>query len=172
MKSKNVSDIEKLINGFYYDIENLENKIDDINDKIHLLEASHKTSIWIDDILKLANDLKGDENIDTVISFIQKSANIDSHVTGFILFDKSWLDSIREALESTTNAIVPKTFNEWSYHHNRMIGIMDMVETYDFISLKDIHRTKITKIIKLIETINAWCLHRWYVLDENPTLAR
>lgn len=139
-----------------------EDMIQKCKEELALLHKAQKTNRWFTEILDTVNQLVEAENIEVLKKVIRKARFVDNHVEGFITFDEGLLTSMEIRIMIARNKIVPNQFHEHFTHRMNHLPA----------GIDDTHIKKINIIVKSIETISAWCLHRLYVLDENPKFGR
>ena len=142
-----------------------EQMIEKCKDELRLLSKAQRTAKWVDGLLDNIRQLRqSGENVDTLKELISDTWLIYDHVEGLIAFDAGWLTNIEITVVSLRKQIVPKTFHNWLSHnsYNHLYSVYR----------DDTKIKKINIIVNAVESINAWCMHRLYVLDENPRFYR
>ena len=154
---KNVADIEKVL-------FEKESQIKECSTDLVLLKKAQRSSKWIVNLLDIIQHLlDGGESIEILKKIATNTWLLDTFIEGFTAFDEGWLSDIEIELFSIRKKIIPLRFHDYIAHRRLEYLYKESVDT---------KVRKICSIIQTIESINAWCLHRLYVLDENPRFGR
>lgn len=173
LEVKNVNEIETMNVCVQERISQLQSQMSEAEIELKLLSLVERTSRWFEELLPILTELDNDaRNIDVLKKTIRQTRRIDSYIDGLLGFDEGWLTTVQIKITSIRKRLVPMVFHDYLHHRNWFNDIYALVETYPMAYLNNSKVDKICLIIKAIESINAWCLHQLYVLDENPRLGR
>lgn len=172
LEIKNANEIEVLVDSTNNTIAELRSQLDTAETELKLLESAKRTSKWFDESITLIHQLEAGENIEILKKIISHFLYVENYVEGMIAFDESWLVNISVPLISFRGKAVPDTFHNWSSHKDWFNMVYTMKDKYPTQYISAAKSDYIGVINKSIESIGAWCLHRLYVLDENPRFFR
>lgn len=168
LEVKNVSEIEIMDRDTQDRMSQLKAQIKEAESELELFKLMKQTSKWFESVLPILQELDGNrDNIEVLKKVISYTMLTHHNFTGLIGFDENWILPIETKVISIRLKLVPTAFHEYGHHRNWYDEINALKDRYPTTYINDTKVKKISLIGKAIESINAWCLHRLYVLDEN-----
>lgn len=172
LEIKNANEIEALVGSTNNSIGELRSQLDTTETELKLLESAKKTSKWFDESITLIHQLEAGENIEILKEIISHFLYVENKVEGMIAFDESWLANVSEPILSFRIKNVPDTFHKWSIHQDWFKRVYELKDKYPSAYIETSKSNYIWLITQSIESIGAWCMHRLYILDEQPRFFR
>lgn len=173
LELKNVVDIETMDRDTQERLSSLHSQLNDAESELKLLNYMRRSSEWFEDLLAVLKELENNsEDIDILKKAIRQTRTVYTYIYALVGFDESWLTSIEIQILHIRGEVVPRIFHEYTHNRDWYRDIYALKDNYPTAYIGDTKVKKISLIGKAIESINAWCLHRLYVLDENPRLGR
>ena len=174
LEVKNVLDMETIKNNTEEKISQLQSQINEAENELKLLDSMRRSSKWFEELLTTLKELENNsDNIDILKKTIRQTHSMYyDQINALIGFEEGWLTTIEIQILNIRGHVVPKVFHEYSPHRNWYDDIYALKDNYPTAYISDSKTKKISLIGKAIESIGAWCLHRLYVLDENPRFGR
>lgn len=170
---KNASELESMSKVVSNNVANLTSQLKEAESELKLLNMVKQTSKWFDSILPVLQELvNGDrDNTEVLKKVITNTMLMDCHFTALIGFDEGWITSIQVKVTSVRRKLVPDEFHKHVHHRNWYTSVPELKDKYPTVEIgKKVD--KIALIARSIESISAWCLHRVYILEENPRFCR
>ena len=154
-------------------LSQLQSQMKETENELKLLDYMRRFLKWFENLIPTLKELEDDDtNIDILKKLIRQTRLEYTHITALIGFEERLVTSIEIQVMTARERIVPRIFHEYVHHRNWYHEIYALKDDYPTAYINDSKVKKISLIGKSIESINAWCLHRLYVLDENPKLGR
>lgn len=160
LKLKNVVDVED-------EILNQKALIKDAQNRLNLLKSIKSTAYWFVEFIELLHKLEEDESIDTLKDVFAKSRTYHFNMDGLIGFDDVWLKEIQTEIRRIREKIIPQQFHRSCINIYNEACINDAKLKYNSLYTYT-KKSYIELILGSLDSISSWCLHRIYVLDENP----
>lgn len=173
LEIKNVLDMEAINATTQEKLSQLQSQMKETENELKLLDYMRRFLKWFENLIPTLEELEDDEtNIDILKKLIRQTRLEYTHITALIGFEEGLVTSIEIQVMTAREQIVPRIFHEYGHHRNWFHEIYALKDDYPTAYINDSKVKKISLIGKSIESINTWCLHRLYVLDENPKLGR
>lgn len=149
-------------------ISEKEYQLKDIQHQLEFVKSVEKTSQWFDEFIGLLEKLKEKETPDILKKVMFKSKSYRKNMDGLVGFDIDWLKDIQSTISKIRRQLVPDRFHMYSYSTYNVECIREAKLEYSILYTATKDET-ITLLFHTMDSICAWCLHRLYVLDENPS---
>lgn len=173
LEVKNVVDMEAINNNTEEKLSQLQSQMKEAENELKLLDSMRRFSKWFEDLYVALKELENDDtNIDILKKVIRQTRLQYTHITALIGFEEGWVTSIEIKVLTARERIVPRIFHEYGHHRDWFHEVYTLKDSYPSTYVNDTKAKKISLIGRSIESINSWCLHKLYVLDENPRLGR
>ena len=173
LEVKNVLDMEAMNTSRQEKLSQLQSQMKETENELALLNTMRRFSEWFEDLSATLKELESDDtNIDILKKVIRQTRIQYNYINALIGFEESWVTSIEIKVLTARERIVPRIFHEYGHHRDWFHEVYTLKDSYPSTYVNDNKAKKISLIGRSIESINAWCLHRLYVLDENPKLGR
>lgn len=172
LEIKNASEIETMDRNTQEKLSSLHTQLNEAESELKLLIQMRRSSKWFEELVAILKELENGENIEILKKTIRQTYTISNYINALIGFDEGYLTSIEVPILHVRGQVVPRVFHEYGRHRDWYDEIYALKDSYPTAYFSDTKIKKISLIGKAIESINAWCLHRLYVLDENPRLGR
>ena len=165
--------MEAINNSTEEKLSQLQSQMKEAENELKLLDSMRRFSKWFEDLYGALKELENDDtNIDILKKVIRQTRLQYTHITALIGFEESWVTSIEIKVLTARERIVPRIFHEYGHHRDWFHEVYTLKDSYPSTYVNDNKAKKISLIGRSIESINSWCLHKLYVLDENPRLGR
>lgn len=173
LEIKNASEIETMDRNTQEKLSQLHTQLNEAESELKLLNHMKRSSKWFEELLVNLKELENDgDNITILKKTISQTLFFYNHIDALIGFDEGWLTSIEIQILHVRGQVVPKVFHEYGHHRDWYHDVYALKDNYPIAYIDDTKAKKISLIGKAVESINVWCLHRLYVLDENPSFRR
>ena len=173
LEIKNATELKKMNNVVNNNIMKINSQLKEAESELKLLNSVERSSKWFKELLPILQELHSNtDNTGILKTIISYTTVINAHVEGLIGFDEGWITSIQIKILSTRRKCIPDTFHKHVHHRNWYYDIYALKDKYPTACINTHKVDKISLIGQALESLNAWCLHRLYTLEENPRFCR